>query len=97
MNLKRFNIHLQKITTPVSYPLENLSIPNIVAVNNLKVNKNVHYKLFAVINHIGGNCMSGHYTLFLKKVKKWFKFVVLSTNAYTVVYIENKRFKELGA
>ena len=108
VNLKRFNNESKKITRMVRYPVENLSFPNIVTDDTLKVNKNVRYNLFAVINHIGGNCTSGHYTLFMKKDDKWWKFddenvvqirnsQVLSPNAYTLVYIKNDRVKELGA
>ena len=66
------------------------------------------FNLFAVVNHVGESAMSGHYTLYMKVKNDWLKFddeivelirkeCVNSSNAYTLVYIENEQFKLLGS
>ena len=65
------------------------------------------YSLFAVINHFGRSSKSGHYVLFMRSGKKWYKFTdeiieeirkesIVSSNAYTLIYIDSEKFEELG-
>jgi len=107
ITMKRFNDRSQKITTNVSFPLENLSIKYVVNEENKASKKNC-FKLFAVVNHLGMSAVSGHYTLYMKVNQNWLKFddekvtpirkeKVNSSNAYTLVYIEKNNFKTLGS
>jgi len=107
ITMKRFKGTSRKITTNVTFPLDNLSIRNLINEEN-KSQSRTSFKLFAVVNHVGESAMSGHYTLYMKVKNDWLKFddeivepiskeCVNSSNAYTLVYIENEKFKLLGS
>jgi ubiquitin carboxyl-terminal hydrolase 36/42 len=107
ITMKRFKGTSRKITTNVTFPLDNLSIRNLINEEN-KSRCRTRFKLFAVVNHVGESAMSGHYTLYMKVKNDWLKFddeivepiskeCVNSSNAYTLVYIENEKFKLLGS
>lgn len=107
ITLKRFTGESQKISTNVKFPIDNLSVPNLVNERNKECNT-TRYNLFAVVNHLGVSSTSGHYTLYMRDDKKWLKFDdenvvqirkerVISSNAYTLVYIQKEKYKILGS
>ena len=107
ITMKRFTGSSKKVTTNVTFPLENLIIQNLVHKENL-TRKKTRFKLFAVVNHLGTSVTSGHYTLYMKAKNNWVKFDdesvtpirqerVNSSNAYTLVYIDQEKFKSLGS
>jgi ubiquitin C-terminal hydrolase len=107
ITLKRFTGESQKISTNVKFPIDNLSVPNLVNERNEECNT-TRYNLFAVVNHLGVSSTSGHYTLYMRDDKKWLKFDdenvvqirkerVISSNAYTLVYIQKEKYKILGS
>jgi len=107
LTLKRFNNNLQKINTNVNFPLDNLTIPNLVT-NEFPPTNNTRYTLFAVMNHFGTNVSLGHYNLYMKVNDRWTLFddelvvpmnerEINSSNAYTLVYIVESKLKDLGS
>ncbi len=105
-SLKRFNAQCQKISTKVTFPLENLSLHKLMKEKS-NVCSRTQYSLFAVINHFGRSSESGHYVLFMRSSEKWYKFndeiieeirkeSIVSSNAYTLIYIDREKFEELG-
>jgi ubiquitin C-terminal hydrolase len=105
-SLKRFNAQCQKISTKVTFPLENLSLHKLMKEKS-NVCSGTQYSLFAVINHFGRSSESGHYVLFMRSSEKWYKFndeiieeirkeSIVSSNAYTLIYIDREKFEELG-
>ena len=66
-------MNYSKIITPVEYPLY-LDVDNYLIENNINKqlnNKNI-YNLNTIINHLGSDFNSGHYTSFHKIQDKWF-------------------------
>ncbi len=107
ITLKRFTSENKKIVTDIKFPLENLSLLNSVN-SELQSRQRTKYNLFAVVNHLGTSSSSGHYNLFMKLQKGWHIFDderivpirtdrVNSPHAYTLVYIIEDMFNELGA
>jgi ubiquitin C-terminal hydrolase len=103
ITMKCFTGSPKKVTTNVTFPLENLIIQNLVHKENL-TQKKTQFRLFAVVNHLGMSVTSGHYTLYMKVKNNWVKFDdksvtpirqerVNSSNAYTLVYIDQDEFK----
>lgn len=106
ITMKRFNDMSQKLSTNVTFPLDDLLVPNLVD-HNLNLLDNKHWKLFGVVNHLGINTSSGHYTLYMTHNNKWFKYDdekvaeirkdrVNSSNAYSLIYITKDKFDEIG-
>ena len=107
ITLKRFTSDNKKIVTDVKFPLEKLRLLNSVN-SELQSRQRTNYNLFAVVNHLGTCSRSGHYNLFMKIRNGWHIFDderiaplrtdrVNSRNAYTLVYIIEDMFNELGA
>jgi ubiquitin C-terminal hydrolase len=107
ITMKRFTGSSKKVTANVTFPLENLTIQNLVHTENM-TQKKTRFKLFAVVNHLGTSATSGHYTLYMKVKNNWLKFDdesvtpirqerVNSSNAYTLVYIDQDKFNLLGS
>lgn len=71
--MKRFNNNRAKITTPVTFPLENLDMASFSCHN--QVDPSPVYDLFGISNH-SGTSSSGHYTAICKNATngKWYCF-----------------------
>jgi uncharacterized UBP type Zn finger protein len=63
--MKRFTGRSKKVTANVTFPLENMTIQNLVHKENM-TQKKTRFRLFAVVNHLGTSALSGHYTLYMK-------------------------------
>eukprot|EP00463_Aulacantha_scolymantha_P001607 TRINITY_DN222_c0_g2_i2.p1 TRINITY_DN222_c0_g2~~TRINITY_DN222_c0_g2_i2.p1 ORF type:complete len:243 (+),score=59.80 TRINITY_DN222_c0_g2_i2:89-730(+) len=89
IHLKRFSYtryHRDKITSVVSFPLENLDLSDFCRNEEMKESR---YDLFAVSNHMG-NLGSGHYTAYAKNIKdkNWYEL-----NDRSTMQIDPKRIR----
>lgn len=95
--LKRFNNDSRRKNTFVDIPLANLNLNKYVVGYQ---DKNTHYDLYGICNHIGTH-MGGHYTSYIKvKDGNWYHFNdrsvtkfngnLISKNSYCLFYRKKK-------
>ncbi|GAA5928675.1 ubiquitin carboxyl-terminal hydrolase [Sporobolomyces koalae] len=75
--LKRFSYSTLelKVETPVDFPLDGLELGHLLPPNsiethyrlNLPHSRDTSYELYAIVNHLGGENDSGHYTAVVRK------------------------------
>ena len=69
IQFKRFNYNNEKKNNLIEFPIDILNFDKY-----LFYEKNVNYRLYAVINHFG-NCNAGHYTNFCRNLNgKWYHY-----------------------
>lgn len=94
ITLKRFNESLNKNTSMIKFPLNNLDLTKYISKDKLDKN-NYIYDCYAINYHTGNNCNNGHYYSACKNLDdNWYNFNDGDVSKYNQAHLSQSLITE---